>query len=162
MPRRNENLSCGRWCAWSARVPLSKGVLPLIPGLFLRFRRPVFGASSSCLASVGFRALCGYCMPHSLVVFDLWRTQRGFNSCTFLDFVWRRWSCEVLILSFLSAGDRAFFARCCVVCLLDFGDLSLAITARREQLSTSGWTVPTPPLARALSSNSHDLSSEAD
>ena len=87
------------------------------------------------------------------------RFLRGFQTCAFLDLVWRQFSVDYRIVGYLDTFTQVHLSRTCPVILVDRSEVALAATEWREGFSLTAWTVPTPPVA---SFPSIDLSDSED
>ena len=88
------------------------------------------------------------------------RLLRGYQSCAFLDLVWRQFSVDVRVVAFLDTSSQVRFYRTCAVILVARSEVALAATEWREQLSLTAWTVPTPPVASYSSVGPSDTSDD--
>ena len=81
----------------------------------------------------------------------------GFQTCAFLDLVWRQFSVDFRIVGYLDSFTQVHLSRTCTVILVDRSEVvALAATEWREGFSLTAWTVPTPPVASFSSSDLSD------
>lgn len=83
------------------------------------------------------------------LVCSLQRFCEGYNSCEFLDQVWRQQLVSVHLFQFLSPREQCLLSRCHIIFATEQKELALAATAKRLGLGSqlSSYSVPTPPLA---------------
>ena len=87
------------------------------------------------------------------------RFLQGYNSCPFLDCIWRQFVINLRVFAFLDTFSVHRFSHTCVVILVDRAEVALAATDWRLGLELSAWSVPTPPVA---SYSSGSVSSDDD
>lgn len=92
---------------------------------------------------------------------SLARLFNGYQSCAFLDLIWRQFEISLRVYAFLDTFVQVRLSVTCVVILVDRSEVALASTEWRLGLALSSWTVPTPGLA-AFSVSGPSLSDSDD
>ena len=87
-----------------------------------------------------------------VLVCPLARFLNGYNSCSFLDLLWRRFAISLRVYGFFDTFTQVRLSFTCVVILVDRSEVALASTEWRLGLALSSWTVPTPPVAAYFAS----------
>ena len=82
-----------------------------------------------------------------VLVCSLARLFNGYQSCAFLDLIWRQFEISLRVYAFLDTFAQVRLSVTCVVILVDRSEVALASTEWRLGLALSSWTVPTPGLA---------------